>query len=288
MVRGTADPAVVDHGIAMRLRMTMNLLESVSCIKFIPIIGTPDRNGSWLHISNPRLQRDCMHEPLNKGNGELVLVLGLDCLSEQQILHTLLHGVGFKDEVSHPQRDQYIRILWSNIQPAYQHLFKIQPRAKMSKNMIEYDPMSVMHFHDRAFSTNGQATIAPLIAGLVITPSDSLSQLDKMKLKLRFGHECNKRNVDDLLDICKKVLYEDMNKGKIHIPSEGQALSEDDSNVSGNNTNSIENNDQNSKEEEENNPDDSLTIKNNDTLSLHVFENTTEKLGGEYKRVKNW
>ncbi|KPJ11613.1 Zinc metalloproteinase nas-15 [Papilio machaon] len=224
-----------DHVIAMRLRLAMNLLESVSCMKFIPIIGTPNRNGSWLHISNPRLQRDCMHEPLYKGNGELhwlsllkfipiigtpnrngswlhisnprlqrdcmheplyngngelVLVLGLDCLHEQQILHTLLHGVGFKDEVSHPQRDQYIRILWSNIHPAYQHLFKIRPRAKMS-SMIEYDPMSVMHFHDRAFSTNGQATIVPLIAGLVITPSDSLSQLDKMKLKLRFGHECN-------------------------------------------------------------------------------------------------
>ncbi|XP_045539321.1 seminal metalloprotease 1-like [Papilio machaon] len=267
----------------MRLRLAMNLLESVSCMKFIPIIGTPNRNGSWLHISNPRLQRDCMHEPLYNGNGELVLVLGLDCLSEQQILHTLLHGVGFKDEVSHPQRDQYIRILWSNIHPAYQHLFKIRPRAKMS-SMIEYDPMSVMHFHDRAFSTNGQATIVPLIAGLVITPSDSLSQLDKMKLKLRFGHECNKRNVDVLLDICKKVLYEDMNQGKILEPSEDQGLSEDDFNVSGNNTDSIENNDQSSKE---NNPDHSFTVKNNDTLSLH-FENTTEKHDGEYTRVKNW
>lgn len=106
-----------------------------------------------------------------------------------------------------------------------------------------------------------------------------------MKLKLRFGHECNKRNVDDLLDICKKVLHEDMNPGKIHKPSEDQGPSEDESNVSGNNTNSIENNDQSSKE---NNPDDSFTVKNNNTLSLHVFENTTENLHGEYTRVKNW
>lgn len=63
---------ISDHVIAMRLRLAMNLLESVSCIRFIPIIGTPNRNESWLHISNPRLQRDCMHEPLYNGNGEVV------------------------------------------------------------------------------------------------------------------------------------------------------------------------------------------------------------------------
>lgn len=46
-----------------------------------------------------------------------MLVLGYDCLTKKDLLHTLLHGVGLKDEVTHPHRDKYIRVQWNNIQP---------------------------------------------------------------------------------------------------------------------------------------------------------------------------
>lgn len=45
--------------------------------------------------------------------------------------------------------------------------------------------------------------------GLQIRPSEALSQLDKMKLRLLFGHECNRRSVDDLLDTCKREFRND-------------------------------------------------------------------------------
>lgn len=47
------------------------------------------------------------------------------------------------------------------------------------------------------------------LPGLQIRPSEGLSQLDKMKLRLLFGHECNRRSVDDLLDTCKKEFRND-------------------------------------------------------------------------------
>ncbi|CAK1590155.1 unnamed protein product [Parnassius mnemosyne] len=72
---------------------------------------------------------------------------------------------------------------------------------------VEYDPMSVMHFHDRAYSVNGHATIVPLISGLSINPSEDLSLLDKMKLRIFFGHECKKRDAGNLLEMCKMVIY---------------------------------------------------------------------------------
>ncbi|XP_068623697.1 low choriolytic enzyme-like [Battus philenor] len=278
-----------DHVIANRLRIAMNVLESVSCIKFKPIIGSPNTNATWLHITNPLMQRDCTHEPLYNGTGEMTLVLGFDCLSEQQILHTLMHGIGFRDEVTHPQRDQYIRILWNNIQPAHHHLFRIQP-ADMTKTAVEYDPMSVMHFHDRAFSINGHATITPLITGLIIKPSDSLSQLDKMKLRLLFGHECNKRDVDNLMDTCKMAIHRDVDKKKAQDSLESskskKVTKHDD--INSNDTNAVNgtNNDiQNNEDDDTKNK--KLVVENNDEVyEDDVGANTDEDDENKKEKIR--
>ncbi|XP_050353437.1 zinc metalloproteinase nas-6-like [Nymphalis io] len=147
-------------------------------------------------------------------NGEITLVLGYECLSFENVLHALLHGIGFKDEVTHPHRDEYIRVLWNNIQPRYRHLYRKQSAMADGANIVEYDPLSIMQFHDRAFSVNGRATVIPLEPGLTISPSHSLSQLDRTRLQLHFSFECNKRIVSDLLNTCKASLGEVREKVK--------------------------------------------------------------------------
>ncbi|XP_072934725.1 zinc metalloproteinase nas-15-like [Epargyreus clarus] len=201
------DNLVYDHFIAYRVRMAMNTLETSSCMRFKPILVKPTENITWIHITNPEGERNCVHKPIYKKDGEIILVLGFDCLKEHEITHSLLHAIGFNDEVSHPHRDQYIRVMWNNIHPEYRHLYRIQyNEGTHYKMLVEYDPLSVMHFHDRAFSMNGHATVMPLVPGLVINPMSDLSQLDKMKLRLLFDHECNKRKVGDMIDTCKIVL----------------------------------------------------------------------------------
>ncbi|KAM3964029.1 seminal metalloprotease 1 [Aphomia sociella] len=187
--------------------MVMNALEEASCVRFNPLLVNPTNGTNWIHITNPDKERDCVHEPRFQDHGEIMWVLGLDCLQRRDVLHSLMHVIGFKDEVTHPQRDQYVRVMWENIYPKYRLLFRIQTDDVSSKYFVEYDPMSIMHFHDRAYSYNGHATIAPLVPGLVINPSNELSQLDRMKLRLMFGHECNKRKVGDLMDSCKEALH---------------------------------------------------------------------------------
>lgn len=51
--------------------------------------------------------------------------------------------------------------------------------------------------------------------GLVILPSETLSQLDRMRLHMYFGHECNRRNVNNLLDSCKMTLQDKGKKEKV-------------------------------------------------------------------------
>ncbi|KAJ2940187.1 hypothetical protein O0L34_g11751 [Tuta absoluta] len=223
------DASSYDGVLASRVRDAMDFLESVSCLQFKLLSENSEGNFAWIHITNPEGQRECSHKPKRKKSGEIVLILGLECLKKREILHSLLHGIGFGDEVTHHQRDQYIRIMWENIQPKYQHLFASSPGEK--KIMVEYDPMSIMHFHDRAFSKNGQATIVPLMPGLQIQPSEKLSQLDKMKLRLAFGHECNRRTVDKLFDTCKSVMRQQSDERVYDNEADDDQEANDDGNA---------------------------------------------------------
>lgn len=202
IINYNVDEQAFSPKIQADIKHAMRIIELSSCIKFNPVSIQESKDKTWIRISNPNKERECNHEPRLQENGEIMLVLGYDCLTKKDLLHTLLHGVGLKDEVTHPHRDKYIRVQWNNIQPGYRHLYRKQ-LEEHAKNIVEYDPLSIMQFHDHAFSMNGRATIAPLEPGLLIHPSDSLSQLDRMRLQLNFGNECHKRKVYDILNSCK-------------------------------------------------------------------------------------
>ncbi|XP_060806832.1 seminal metalloprotease 1-like, partial [Amyelois transitella] len=200
------DTSSFDSIIEYRLRSAMNKIEQASCVRFEPEPedGARDYSKTLIIITNPSNVRECNHEPLvDQENNSVQLILGLDCLQERDILHSLLHALGFKDEVSHPQRDRYIRVMWNNIHPKYRNLFRIQVNEFLAANPVEYDPLSIMQFHERAFSYNGQPTIVPVTSGLNIIPSNSLSALDKMKLRMMFGAACNQKKLTELMDSCK-------------------------------------------------------------------------------------
>ncbi|XP_039751955.1 zinc metalloproteinase nas-6-like [Pararge aegeria] len=240
VVRYYVDERSYDNIFGVLMESAIQIIHRRSCIQFMRMedIDKSSVNMSWIHITNPRKERKCNHEPRFMDNLEIELVFGYDCLKTKDMLHTLLHGIGIKDEVTHPHRDKYIRVLWDNIHPAYQHLYRKQEETP-SKILVEYDPLSVMQFHDRAFSRNGRATIVPLEPGLVISPSETLSQLDQMRLQMYFGHECNKRKVSNLLKSCKKSFKEE--RGKEHSDIKMQDANNSDLDYSADDTVSIEN-----------------------------------------------
>ncbi|KAJ8712759.1 hypothetical protein PYW08_008063 [Mythimna loreyi] len=200
-----------DAIITDRIRAAMHTIMRSSCVVFEEKSDrkrVKNDSSPWLSIENPEGVRECSHTTLREEGPrsyKAILIVGYDCMQSRDILHGLLHALGFEDEVTHPQRDLYIRVVWPNIQPKYRSLFYLK-RKEPSQKMVEYDSMSVMHFHDRAYTINGGATILPQIPGLMIAPSDTLTQLDVMKLRLVFGHECNKRKVANLLRTCQKAL----------------------------------------------------------------------------------
>ncbi|XP_063628766.1 uncharacterized protein LOC134800204 [Cydia splendana] len=189
-------------GIAGRVMDTLNKFQALDalCPQIQKLKEKPTEPvGSWLHFTNPDRVRPCVHDAGVDHSGEIKIVLGYDCLKPREILHTILHGLGFRDEVTHPQRDLFVRVMWENIQPAFRSMFRIQSVETNDAGLMEYDPLSVMHFHDRAYSLNGHPTIMPMLPGLKVEPSDELSHLDKMKIRQMFSHECKKRLVGNFI-----------------------------------------------------------------------------------------
>ena len=70
--------------------------------------------------------------------------------------HELAHALGFWHEQSRPDRDAYIIINWSRIQPGQEHNFN---RHGDAGAYGPYDFDSVMHYGQFAFSRDGQPTI---------------------------------------------------------------------------------------------------------------------------------
>ncbi|XP_044030546.1 astacin-like metalloendopeptidase [Siniperca chuatsi] len=74
------------------------------------------------------------------------------------IVHEILHALGFHHEHTRPDREQYITILPRNIMPGMERNFEMQHGKTYN---LSYDISSIMHYGSGFFSANGQPTIIP-------------------------------------------------------------------------------------------------------------------------------
>ncbi len=82
--------------------------------------------------------------------------LNLSTVGGRLIMHELLHAAGFYHEQSRPDRDQYIEILWNNIQEEAKFNYQIEPSVATG----EYNYTSIMHyFAVNGFSVNNARTM---------------------------------------------------------------------------------------------------------------------------------
>lgn len=61
-------------------------------------------------------------------------------------------------------RDEYIKIQWEHIRKGTEHNFRKYNSSVVSHFNSTYDYGSVMHYSGKAFSTDGVATIVPLVS----------------------------------------------------------------------------------------------------------------------------
>ncbi|XP_054878701.1 high choriolytic enzyme 1-like [Poeciliopsis prolifica] len=147
--------AIANHYTSRELSIIERGLQSfsdVSCIRFTRRSNERD----YLSIQS---LNGCYSYVGRLGYSQTLSLDRAGCIYHSTVQHELLHALGFNHEQCRSDRDQYIRILWENIQSDFAYAFDILDTLNLN---TPYDYNSVMHYHRYAFSANNQPTMVPI------------------------------------------------------------------------------------------------------------------------------
>ncbi|XGW28951.1 hypothetical protein V3C99_008616 [Haemonchus contortus] len=161
------------------IRLSLDYLEQISCFRFVPRSDEKD----FLAF----MPLDGCYSYVGKVGGTQVISLAVDCIADYIIWHEVMHAIGFEHEHQRPDRDQFIRVEYSNVQQGQLVNFeKLAPHEVDYPD--DYDYQSIMHYDSHAFGrkdpvTNARlATMIPLKKGVRLDDNLKMSQSDILKL----------------------------------------------------------------------------------------------------------
>ena len=90
------------------------------------------------------------------------LSLGRGCLSHGTITHEIMHGLGIYHQHSRSDRENYVEILWQNINKEDWYNFNMYDNRTVNSHGVPYDFMSTMQYSEYDLSNNTKMTIRTL------------------------------------------------------------------------------------------------------------------------------
>ena len=150
-------------------------------IKFVPFNGQKDA------IVFETQDKHC-RSYLGRIGGHQPIYLADDC-SERAIAHEILHALGFVHEHSRPERDNYVNIIWQNIEESKKDQFEVAPEELLK--LVErrpFDMRSVMLYQTNAFAKSENLSTLESKVGDAIDPvPEGLSREDIDRLFSVYG-----------------------------------------------------------------------------------------------------
>uniref|UniRef100_A0A3B5PVQ6 Metalloendopeptidase n=1 Tax=Xiphophorus maculatus TaxID=8083 RepID=A0A3B5PVQ6_XIPMA len=146
---------IANHYTSRELSVIERGLQSfsdVSCIRFT-------RRSSERDYLSIQSHNGCYSYVGRLGYSQTLSLDQAGCIYHSTVQHELLHALGFNHEQCRSDRDQYIRILWENIQSGLAYAFDKLDTLNLN---TPYDYNSVMQYHRYAFSANNQPTMVPI------------------------------------------------------------------------------------------------------------------------------
>ncbi|KAM9435613.1 meprin A subunit beta [Clarias gariepinus] len=105
----------------------------------------------------------CFSSVGNRQVGKQRLSIGSNCDRLATVEHEFLHALGFWHEQSRSDRDDYVNIMWDQIEAGKEHNFNTYDDTVSSALGFPYDYTSVMHYSKTAFNKDTKPTIVTKI-----------------------------------------------------------------------------------------------------------------------------
>ncbi|KAJ7379141.1 hypothetical protein OS493_017639 [Desmophyllum pertusum] len=153
-----------------------------TCIKFVK--RTTQRDYIQFFVG-----KGCYSSVGRVGGGQR-LSLGSGCGFHGIAVHEIGHALGFWHEQSRPDRDNFVDIIWDNIQDEHKHNFRKYSHGYVNSLGVPYDYGSIMHYGKHDFAKwPWQVTIRSK-NGASIGQRKHLSPMDVKQMNLLY--QCNK------------------------------------------------------------------------------------------------
>jgi len=159
-----------------------------NCVKFTE---KTDSDPAWVRVVNKQGCWSKVGKSVESGFQELSLQTD-GCMWKTTVMHEFMHSLGFVHEQTRPDRDNYVRIMFENVQEDMKHNFEKNPQGALQSFGLPYDFDSVMHYVCDGFSINCLPTIIPVEAKSKqwrynMGKAKELSAADIYKIKKIYG-----------------------------------------------------------------------------------------------------
>lgn len=182
-----------------QIKQAIRVIEEKTCVRFVS-------NERWKQSSFVTIRAEkpgCFSAVGRTGHEQILnlqpFTVGRGCFRLYTIVHELLHVLGFLHMQSATNRDEFVQINFDNIASHNRANFNKYGTNMISSYDVDYDYSSVLHYSNKAFSTNGRETIVPLKAlplGVVLGQRERLTVRDIKKVNRMYCERSNKKLQD--------------------------------------------------------------------------------------------
>ena len=180
-------PYLIDEGVdADLVKQALAYFEQETPIRFVPL--TPETQNGIVFVAS---SEHCA-SLLGMVGGIQPILLSKDC-GKTQILHEIMHALGFVHEHSREERDQYLTVNWQNIEAPFLSQFNIVPDTLVHNytgSVFSFDHQSIMLYPEHAFSKDPAKlkTLTSKTRDPLRPVQNALSKIDKERVYYLYGY----------------------------------------------------------------------------------------------------